>query len=95
MTIIDTHTHTFPDKIADKTITLLEKKGNVRAYRKGTLDALKESMKKSGIDYSVVLPVATKASQVDTINKSTVLTIYILPEQYTPTAKTLKKSLII
>ena len=86
MTIIDTHTHTFPDKIADKTISLLEKKGNVRAYRKGTLDALKESMKKSGIDYSVVLPVATK---------STVLTIYILPEQYTPTAKTLKKSLII
>lgn len=69
MTIIDTHTHTFPDKIADKTISLLEKKGNVRAYRKGTLDALKESMKKSGIDYSVVLPVATKASQVDTINK--------------------------
>lgn len=41
----------------------------MRAYRKGTLDALKESMKKSGIDYSVVLPVATKASQVDTINK--------------------------
>ena len=92
MTIIDTHTHTFPDKIADKTITLLEKKGNVRAYRKGTLDALKESMKKSGIDYSVVLPVATKANCPP---KSTVLTIYILPEQYTPTAKTLKKSLII
>ncbi len=69
MTIIDAHTHTFPDKIADKTIAFLEKKGNVRAYRKGTLTALKESMIKSGIDYSVVLPVATKPSQVDTINK--------------------------
>ncbi|MDD6094389.1 MAG: amidohydrolase family protein, partial [Clostridia bacterium] len=67
--IIDFHTHTFPDKIADKTIEHLSKKGGVQPYRKGTLCALKESMAKGGVDISVVLPVATAAKQVDTINK--------------------------
>lgn len=67
--IIDFHTHTFPDKIADKTIEHLSKKGGVQPYRKGTLCALKESMAKGGVDISVVLPVATAAKQVETINK--------------------------
>lgn len=67
--IIDFHTHTFPDKIAAKTIDYLAKKGNVKPYREGTLLSLKESMKRSGVDYSVVLPVATKTEQVDSINR--------------------------
>lgn len=70
--IIDFHTHTFPDKIAEKTIAYLAKKGNVTPYREGTLSSLKDSMKKAGIDYSVVLPVATSPSQVESINRTAI-----------------------
>lgn len=66
--IIDFHTHTFPDKIAEKTIAYLAEKGNVKPFREGTLSSLKESMKHSGVDYSVILPVATVPKQVVSIN---------------------------
>lgn len=67
--VIDFHTHTFPEKIAAQTIAYLSEKGNVKPRREGTLDALKQSMKKSGVDISVVLPVATLPKQVDSINR--------------------------
>jgi len=67
--IIDFHTHSFPDKIADKTIDYLSKKGRITPFRDGTISSLKESMKNSGIDYSVVLPVATSPKQVESINR--------------------------
>lgn len=67
--VIDFHTHTFPDKIAAQTIKFLSEKGNTKPYREGTLSALRESNKKSGVDYSVVLPVATKPEQVESINR--------------------------
>lgn len=67
--IIDFHTHSFPDKIAAKTIAVLAEKGGVKPYRCGTLSSLKESMKNSGVDYSVVLPVATAPRQVESINR--------------------------
>jgi len=66
--IIDFHTHIFPDNIAEKSIKFLEDECNSKAYTNGTLSALKSSMKKAGIDISVVLPVATKPSQFDSIN---------------------------
>lgn len=67
--VIDFHTHTFPDKIAAATIAFLSEKGGVKPHRDGTVSSLKESMKKSGVDVSVVLPVATSAKQVDSINR--------------------------
>lgn len=67
--IIDFHTHTFPDKIAAQTIKFLSEKANSKPFREGTLSSLKESMKKCGIDYSVVLPVATSPKQVESINR--------------------------
>ena len=67
--VVDFHTHTFPDKIAARTIEYLSKKGNIKPYSDGTLDGLKASMKKSGVDISVVLPVATSPKQVDSINR--------------------------
>ncbi|MHB8127921.1 MAG: amidohydrolase family protein [Mobilitalea sp.] len=66
--IIDFHTHIFPDQIAEKTIEFLEKEGNIKAFTKGTLAGLKNSMKENNIDISVVLPVITKTSQFDTVN---------------------------
>ena len=67
--VIDFHTHTFPDKIAAQTIAFLSEKGGVKPCREGTLDALKETMKTSGVDASVVLPVATQPKQVESINR--------------------------
>ena len=66
--VVDFHTHTFPDKIAAQSIAFLSEKGGIRAYRAGTLAALKDSMRQNGVDYSVVLPVATKPQQEKSIN---------------------------
>ena len=67
--VIDFHTHIYPDKIAEKTISYLSKKGNILPQTKGTREALLNSMKENNVDLSVVLPVATKPSQVETINR--------------------------
>ena len=66
--IIDFHTHVFPDKIAEKTVAFLAEKGEVKPYLNGTRAALVDSMKRSGTDISVVLPVMTKPSQFESIN---------------------------
>ena len=65
--IIDFHTHTFPEKIAAQTIAYLSEKGNTKPYREGTLSALIETQKQSGVDISVVLPVATLPKQVESV----------------------------
>ena len=67
--IIDFHTHTFPDAIAERTIAYLTEKGGIKPYRDGTLSSLIENMKKCGVDYSVALPVATLPKQEKGINR--------------------------
>lgn len=71
--IIDFHTHIFPERIAEKTIEILEngvldKSVEGKAVIGATLSALKKSMAENGIDYSVTLPIATNARQFDNIN---------------------------
>ena len=66
--IIDFHTHTFPDKIAAGTIDLLSRKAHILPYTDATVSQLQTSMKRAGIDLSVVLPVATTVRQVEHIN---------------------------
>ncbi len=67
--VIDFHTHVFPDKIAEKTISFLMENGDIPSYGNGTLSNLKEKMKESKTDKSLVLPVCTKPSQFDSVNK--------------------------
>ena len=67
--IIDFHTHTFPDKIAARSIEKLENVGNIKAHTNGTLSGLKDSMDKSGVDISVVLPVVTNPAHITTVNR--------------------------
>lgn len=67
--IIDFHTHVFPDKIAEKTISFLMEKGGIPSYGNGTLDSLKEKMRESGTDKALVLPVCTRPKQFDSINR--------------------------
>ncbi|MCR4604704.1 MAG: amidohydrolase family protein [Eubacterium sp.] len=67
--IIDIHTHIYPDKIAEKTVEKLGDVAGISAHTDGTRDGLIESTKEAGIDYSVVLPVATNPKQVPGINE--------------------------
>lgn len=66
--VIDFHTHTFPDKIAEKSISFLERKGGIKAVCSATRSALAGVMSGGGADVSVVLPVATSPKQEHTIN---------------------------
>ena len=66
--IIDVHTHTFPESIAEKVVTKLQAMAKSRAYTAATDAALQASMQTAGIDVSVLLPVATSAGQVIKLN---------------------------
>ena len=73
--VIDFHTHAFPEKIAAKTLAVLLK--NVQtvegidhdAFTDGTMAGIKKSMAESGVDYSLVLPIATTVAQSTSINR--------------------------
>jgi Predicted metal-dependent hydrolase of the TIM-barrel fold len=67
--IIDFHTHTFPDKIAESSIKVLEENSDTLGYTDGTNRGLMESMKRAGIDMSVILPVVTNPEKTSHINK--------------------------
>ncbi len=67
--LIDFHTHAFPDKIAERAIdTLSFASGGLMPQTKGTVDSLKEEMKKDGVDISVVLGIATNPKQQTNVN---------------------------
>ena len=66
--IIDIHTHTFPDRMADATVEHLSKVSHTIPFTHGKNSELTESMGRAGIDRSVVLPVATSARQVEKLN---------------------------
>ena len=67
--IIDFHTHVFPDKIAEKTIKILETNSNGKAYTDGTVDGLVSAMERANADISVCLPVLTKPEQFDSVTR--------------------------
>lgn len=71
MDIIDFHTHTFPHDLAARAIaSLMANSPESINHTDGTINGLLESMENSGIKHSVVLPVATKPSQVPVINQN-------------------------
>ena len=72
---IDFHTHIFPDALSRKAIDSMQKglqavsgKG-LPTFSDATKRGLLNSMEDSGIDLSVVLPVATSPRQTETINE--------------------------
>ena len=66
--IVDFHTHTFPDKIAAPTIEKLQSMSHTHPFSDGTVAGLAASMQEAGVDWSVVLPVATNTRQVCHVN---------------------------
>ena len=66
--IVDFHTHTFPDSIAPAALVKLQGMSHIRPFTDGTQAGLADSMKRAGIDVSIVLPVATSTRQVSRVN---------------------------
>lgn len=72
--VIDFHTHAFPGKIAARTLDALRAGiQNISGYDRipvtdGTVDGLLSLMDNTGVDISVVMPIATKPQQTETIN---------------------------
>lgn len=68
MRIIDFHTHCFPDDIAERAIESLSSGKIIEPAFDGTIKGILKLMDASGVYASVVVPVATKPSQVKPIN---------------------------
>lgn len=66
--IIDFHTHAFPDKIAKATMQKLGDISKIPYYTDGTWSGLEEAICKAGVDMAVVLNIATRPGQENTIN---------------------------
>lgn len=72
--IIDFHTHVFPDEVASDAISKMEEEAAanggypVKAKLAGTAKALEDKARENGIDWSIVLPVATSPRQAESIN---------------------------
>lgn len=66
--LIDFHTHIFPEKIAARTIASLEEHAGIKAKTDGTLQGLLQSMERTNVDLSVIMPVVTKPEQFKTVN---------------------------
>ena len=70
--LIDFHTHTFPDGLAKKVLPKIAGDASIRYYTEATNSSLLESMDRTHVDMSVILPVVTKPSQCETINKTAI-----------------------
>ena len=78
--LIDFHTHIFPEKIASRTLAALIDgvrkeqgeayvNGRTMNYTDGTADGLLRNMDENGVDMCVCLPIVTKMSQTESINR--------------------------
>ncbi len=66
--IVDIHAHAFPDALAHRAMEVLSGNSGLQPSTDGTCSGLQNSMKLAGIDASVIVPIATKPSQVRGIN---------------------------
>ncbi len=67
--IIDFHAHIYPDHVAERTLSTVRDRAVIPTHGDGTLQGLVRSMKRAGIDCSVVCGVATRPEQVDAIHE--------------------------
>ncbi|MBO5653228.1 MAG: amidohydrolase family protein [Clostridia bacterium] len=67
--LIDFHTHAFPDVIAPRAMAKLSQaSGGMMPATDGTVTGLRASMKRAGVDLSVMLSIATNAHQMRSVN---------------------------
>lgn len=70
--VIDFHTHTFPEKIAQRAISGMQANTHAMAFGSGTTAGLRQSMTAAGISHSVVLPVATNPTKLASMNDASI-----------------------
>lgn len=66
--VVDVHTHCFPDALAKKAMPRLSKAAGLPYYANATLGDLRGSMRRSGVDVSVVCNIAVTPSQMHSVN---------------------------
>lgn len=69
MRIFDAHTHAFPTKIAATTMAKLSSHANIPHYHDGSFAGLAAYEKAGGAEGFLLLPIATKAKSVRSINE--------------------------
>lgn len=67
--IIDIHTHCFKDDLAERALGSLSRTSGLSPFSDGTIDDLKKNMKSSGVDLSILQPIATRPGQTMSINR--------------------------
>lgn len=66
--LIDFHIHAFPDNLAERAVGSLAEKSGFHPVTDGTISNTREKMKKWGIDYGIVLNIATNPKQQTKVN---------------------------
>lgn len=66
--IVDFHTHIFPPPLAAKTIPWINSFTHISYQSDGTAEALAASMRQSGVDRCVTMPIVTRAGTMRKIN---------------------------
>lgn len=70
--IIDFHTHTFPDHIAQRAIGGMQQNTHAQAFSDGTVGGLTRSMLAASVDHCVTLPVATNPLKLRSMNDAAI-----------------------
>ncbi len=66
---IDTHTHCFPDKLAERTLSALSARANSKPHGDGTYGGLVKDMNDAGLSGALILHIATKPAQMTNVNR--------------------------
>ena len=80
--IIDSHTHIYPDKIAERAVVGIGTFYNVDVPNKGTVEDLLFISERAGVDKCLVCSVATKAEQVKSINDFIASAVNAHPDKF-------------
>ncbi len=67
--MIDFHTHIFPERIAEKTISLLAKNACTEPYSNGTAHSLTQRLEEAEVDIGIALPALTSPTQFESVNR--------------------------
>ena len=81
--LIDTHTHIYPDKVAEKATKGIGAFYNIEMWGGGTAEGLIKSAASSGVDHFVVHSAATVPAQVESINNFIASQVQKYPQWFT------------
>ena len=73
--LIDFHTHAFPDKLAERALSTLAERAEIKPITDGTVAGLIKKMDEDGVDVSVICNIATNAHQNIKVNNFAIETI--------------------